>query len=53
MVRMKKYIVAFQGYQKVLADSFDDAKRLVEKDFKYIHPKMNVQVKSIEIEEEE
>jgi len=50
---MKKYIVAFQGYQKVLADSFDDAKRLVEEDFKYIHPKMNVHFKSIQIEEEE
>lgn len=52
MARMKKYIVAFQGYQKVFADSFDDAKRLVEKDFKYIHPKMNIQFKSVGIEEE-
>ncbi len=50
---MKKYIVVFQGYQKVLADSFDEAKRLVEEDFKYIHPKMNVQFKSIQIQEEE
>tara|TARA_B100000900_G_scaffold347953_1_gene313431 strand:- start:272 stop:430 length:159 start_codon:yes stop_codon:yes gene_type:complete len=52
MARLKKYIVRFHGHRHVLASSFDEAKKYVEKDLYYIHPNMNMKFKSISEEEE-
>tara|TARA_A200000159_G_C7300881_1_gene330106 strand:+ start:353 stop:508 length:156 start_codon:yes stop_codon:yes gene_type:complete len=51
---LNRYIVNIKGHKKVFAKSFDEAKKKVDSDLKYIHPNFNMGFESItEIQEEE
>jgi hypothetical protein len=52
MARMiKKYTVTFKGHKRIFAHSFDDAKKSIDAELKYIHPNFNMKFESITEEE--
>lgn len=42
-MRVKKFEVGFEGYVTVLASSYNQAKKMVEKDLEILHPKFNAE----------
>jgi len=50
---MDKYIVKFSGHKVIFADNFDEAKKRVQGELKYIHPNFNMKFDSVTRETEE
>ena len=48
---MKKYVVTFKGHKRIFAHYFDDAKKSIDAELKYIHPNFNMKFESITEEE--
>jgi hypothetical protein len=48
---IKKYTVTFKGHKRIFAHSFDDAKKSIDAELKYIHPNFNMKFESITEEE--